>query len=120
MLFFDRLACKARRRSWMVGRAVLCAPHDGSATLIPKSDGGQRSGMCSPHGLQRVITAWVTLRGTNALEKKLRSGATLGICPISYAGQNMPVRAMPTIRNQSKNSLQMACSFQGGRASGIA
>jgi hypothetical protein len=42
-LFFDRLACKARRRSWMVGRAVLCAPHDGSATLIPKSDGGQRS-----------------------------------------------------------------------------
>jgi len=87
--------------------------------LLGKSH-GSTEGMCSPHGLQRVITAWVTLRGTNALEKKLRSGATLGICPISYAGQNMPVRAMPTIRNQSKNSLQMACSFQGGRASGIA
>ena len=33
------------RQSRMVGRAVLCPPHDGSATLIPlpMPDGGQRS-----------------------------------------------------------------------------
>jgi hypothetical protein len=33
------------RESWMVGRAVLCPPRNGSATLIPvpMPDGGQRS-----------------------------------------------------------------------------
>ena len=42
-----------------------------SAIRNPQSSFGSTEGMCSPHGLHRVITAWVTLFGTNALEKEL-------------------------------------------------
>jgi len=59
-------------------------------------------------------------RGNNALEKNSDQEQRCGICPISYAGQNMPVPSYADDAGISRKTAYKWLARSTGRASGIA